>query len=93
MLSADQLERAHDAIRETAQEIAVEADDPEAFEHALQACDRLRMASRVPEWSREHWLGQALESALAASSIDARWERLSARIQTLLACQMGLAVA
>lgn len=93
MLSFEQLEKAHEQIREFAQELAGEIDHPEALSHAINACDNLLIASRVMRWSQEHWLSKALECSLKASSLDARWIKLSARIQTLLACHIGVAVA
>jgi hypothetical protein len=93
VLSPDQISKAHDAIREMAQEIAIQTDDAESLEHAIQACDRVRMAAQVPEWSREYWLHRAFDAAEGAAEIEPAWTSLASRISMLLACQQGIALA
>ena len=93
VLGAEQLTRAHSQIRDVAVELAGELEDPDAFEFAMQACDHLRMASQVIPASSEYWLTKALEASLKATAADPGWTTLSARIQTLLACHLGIAVA
>ena len=76
-----------------AQEIAIQTDDADSLEYAIQACDRLRMAAQVSEWSREHWLVRALEAAAEAADIEPAWTVLASRIHTLVACEQGIAIA
>lgn len=89
MLSPEQLATAHDQIRALGQEIAGKTSDPDALEHAVMACDRLRLASQVPEWAQERWLTRALDSAIRAGTLEPPWMALVRRIQTLIDCHAG----
>lgn len=93
MSRPNHLRAADDRLRNMAQSIGLESLDPDAFESAVQACDYVRLASRVDDESREHWLRKAHRAASAAAHTSEEWQPFAQEVSLLLSAQLGLQVA
>ena len=93
MSRPNHLSAADDRLRNQAQAIGLECLDPDAFESAVRACDYVRLASRVDDESREHWLRKAHRAASAAAHGSEEWRPFAREISLLLSAQLGLRVA